>query len=190
MLLMVGLGNPGVQYANNRHNIGFRILDAIQAEYKFPAYISKFQGAYATGRLADQNIALLKPMTYMNLSGKSVSECIRFYKIPVENVYVFYDEIDLVLGKVKVKIGGSAAGHNGIKSLDQYIEKEYTRVRFGVDRPVGGQPVSSYVLQDFASFEKNDVQDLIHILVDELPRLVAGDKERFMSEIARRQQTK
>lgn len=190
MLLIVGLGNPGAQYADNRHNVGFKIVDAIQASYKFPEYTSKFQGAYSAGQIHGEKVILLKPMTYMNISGQSVGECMRFFKIPAENVFVFYDEIDLTLGKVKVKLGGSAAGHNGIKSLDQHLGKNYWRVRFGVDRPVNGMEVSSYVLQDFSSKEKPEVQDLIHILVDELPRLVSGDKERFMSEIARRKQVK
>jgi peptidyl-tRNA hydrolase, PTH1 family len=190
MLLIVGLGNPGSQYADNRHNIGFKILDAIQAAYKFPDYTSKFQGLVSTGQIGTEKIILLKPMTYMNLSGQSVGECMRFYKIPVENVIVFHDEIDLVLGKIKVKQGGSSAGHNGLKSMDQHIGKDYWRVRFGVDRPATGHQVSSYVLQDFSSNEKPEVQDLTHILVDEVPKLIEGDTQGFMSEIARRKQGK
>jgi PTH1 family peptidyl-tRNA hydrolase len=188
MLLIVGLGNPGTQYANNRHNVGFQIVDAIQQTYRFPDFTSKFQGLVTTGQIGSEKVILLKPLTYMNLSGQSVGECMRFYKIPADHVIVFYDEIDLVLGKVKVKQGGSAAGHNGIKSLDQHIGKDYWRVRFGVDRPAASHQVSSYVLQDFASSEKPVVQDLINVLVGEVPKLVVGDKEGFMSEIARRKQ--
>jgi len=188
MLLFVGLGNPGAQYADNRHNVGFKIVEAIQQTYKFPEFTSKFQGLVSTGQIGTEKVILLKPLTYMNLSGQSVGECMRFYKIPVDQVYVFYDEIDLVLGKIKVKQGGGAAGHNGIKSLDAHLGKDYWRVRFGVSRPLHSQQVSSYVLQDFSSNEKPDVQDLIHILVDEVPKIAAGDKEGFMSEIARRKQ--
>jgi PTH1 family peptidyl-tRNA hydrolase len=186
MLLIVGLGNPGTQYADNRHNVGFKILDAIQQSYKFPDFTSKFQGLVTTGQIGSEKVILLKPLTYMNLSGQSVGECARFYKIPVDQIIVIHDEIDLVLGKVKVKLGGGSAGHNGLKSLDQHLGKDYWRVRFGVDRPPQSHMVSSYVLQDFSSQEKPDVQDLIHILVDEMPKLVAGERELFMSEIARR----
>ncbi len=190
MLLIVGLGNPGAQYANNRHNIGFNVLDEIQQTYKFPEFSSKFQGMVTTGQIGSEKVILLKPMTYMNLSGQSVGECMRFYKIPVENIYVIHDEIDLVVGKIKVKQGGSHAGHNGLKSLDQHIGPDYWRVRFGVGRPAASHMVSSYVLQDFNSNEKPQVEDLAHILVDEVPKLTTGDIQGFMSEIARRYQGK
>lgn len=190
MLLIVGLGNPGAQYADNRHNVGFKILDAIQLDYKFPAFTSKFQGLMTAGQIGSEKVILLKPLTYMNLSGQSVGECARFYKITPDQIFVFHDEIDLVLGKVKVKQGGSPAGHNGLKSLDQHLGPDYWRIRFGVGRPVASHMVSSYVLQDFTSAEKPDVQDLINILSGEVPKLVAGDHQGFMSEIARRKQVK
>lgn len=186
MLLIVGLGNPGAQYANNRHNIGFQVVDEIQHTYKLPDFSSKFQGMVTTGQIGTQKVILLKPMTYMNLSGQSVGECMRFYKIAPENVIVIHDEIDLVPGKVKVKQGGSHAGHNGLKSLDQHIGDNYWRVRFGVGRPAASHMVSNYVLQDFAASEKPDVETLTHILVDEVPKLISGDTQGFMSEIARR----
>lgn len=188
MLLIVGLGNPGTQYANNRHNVGFKIIDEIAKDFKFPEFTSKFQGQVSTGQIGGEKIILLKPMTYMNLSGQSVGECMRFYKIPIENVYVFYDEIDLALGKVKVKQGGGAAGHNGIKSLDQHLGQNYWRVRFGVDRPKLSSMVSGYVLQDFSRDEKSLLDYLVSITSRELPKLVAGDMQGFMSEIARLKQ--
>lgn len=188
MLLIVGLGNPGAQYANNRHNVGFKIIDEIAKDFKFPEFTSKFQGQVSTGQIAGEKIILLKPMTYMNLSGQSVGECMRFYKIPVENVYVFYDEIDLALGKVKVKQGGGAAGHNGIKSLDQHLGQNYWRVRFGVDRPKISSMVSGYVLQDFSSVEKPILDHMITITSREVPKLISGDVQGFMSEIARLKQ--
>jgi PTH1 family peptidyl-tRNA hydrolase len=190
MLLLVGLGNPGTQYADNRHNVGFKIVDAIQQSYKFPDFTHKFQGFVSTGQIGDQKVILLKPMTYMNLSGQSVGECMRFYKIPVDQVYVFHDEIDLALGKIKVKQGGGSAGHNGLKSLDQHLGKDYWRVRFGVDRPPESHMVSTYVLQNFYNQEKPEAEDLIHVLVGEVPKLITGDHQGFMSEIARRKQTK
>lgn len=190
MLLIVGLGNPGAQYVNNRHNVGFKALDEIQQTYKFPDFSSKFQGLVAAGQIGSEKVILLKPMTYMNLSGQSVGECMRFYKIPTENVYVIHDEIDLALGKIKVKQGGSNAGHNGLKSMDQHIGNNFWRVRFGVDRPLSSHMVSTYVLQDFASNERPFMEDTIHILVDELPKLITGDVQSFMSDIARRQQGK
>lgn len=188
MLLIVGLGNPGSQYVNNRHNIGFKVLDEIQQTYKFPDFSSKFQGLVTAGQIGTQKIILLKPMTYMNLSGQSVGECMRFYKIPTENVYVIHDEIDFVPGKIKVKQGGGNAGHNGLKSMDQHIGNNFWRIRFGVGRPANSAMVSNYVLQDFNTNERPLIEDTTHILVDELPKLITGDTQSFMSDIARRQQ--
>ncbi len=138
MLLLAGLGNPGAKYANNRHNVGFMAVDAIARRHSFSPWSRKFQAEIAEGRLGGEKALLLKPQTFMNLSGQAVGEALRFYKLDPSAVTVLYDEIDLAPGKIRVKIGGGAGGHNGIRSIDQHIGQNYRRVRIGVGHP-GGQ---------------------------------------------------
>ena len=184
MLLLVGLGNPGPRYANNRHNIGFMAVDEIARRHGFAPWRVRFQGLIADGRIGAHRALLLKPQTYMNESGRSVGETLRFYKLAPAEVIVFYDEIDLVFGKVKVKTGGGAGGHNGIRSLDQHIGKDYRRVRLGVGRPARKEMVHGHVLQDFAKAELPGVEKLIDAVVGELPLLIEGDEGAYMSRVA------
>ena len=152
MLLFAGLGNPGAKFANNRHNVGFMAADAIARRHSFSPWSRKFQAEIAEGRLADEKVILIKPQTFMNLSGQSVGEAMRFYKLEPSALTVFYDEIDLAAGKVRVKTGGGAGGHNGIRSLDQHIGNSYRRVRIGVGHPGVKEMVHGHVLGDFAAF--------------------------------------
>src|SRR6056297_3617388 len=155
MLLFAGLGNPGTKYAGNRHNIGFMALDRIAADHGFGPWKAKFQGEIAEGRLGGEKLLLLKPMTYMNLSGQSVGEAMRFYKLAPGDVTVFHDELDLAPGKVRVKTGGGHAGHNGLRSIHQHIGESYARVRLGIGHPGRKELVSHYVLQDFPKSERD-----------------------------------
>lgn len=185
MRLIVGLGNPGPQYALNRHNVGFMAADAIARVHLFAPYRKKFSGDYAEGAIAGARVALLKPMTYMNDSGLSVAEAARFFKIPIEDVVVIHDEIDLAPGRLKVKRGGGTAGHNGIESIDAYLGADFTRVRIGVGHPGDPERVADYVLADFAKAEREGwVATLIAALAAEFPRLIAGDDGGFMSRVA------
>ena len=149
MKLFVGLGNPGKKYVNNRHNIGFMALDQIANDHSFSSWKSKFQGQLSDGKLGLEKVILLKPETFMNLSGQSVSETIKFYKIKTEDVVVFHDELDLSPSKLRVKISGGHAGHNGLRSIHQHIGPDYQRVRMGIGHPGHKDRVANYVLSDF-----------------------------------------
>lgn len=184
MLLLVGLGNPGPRYANNRHNIGFMVVDEIARRHGFAPWRARFQGLISDGRIGAHRILALKPETYMNESGRAVGAAVRFYKLPLDQITVFHDEIDLAFGKVKVKTGGGAAGHNGIRSLDAHIGRDYRRVRLGVGRPDRKEMVHGHVLQDFSKAEMPGVEKLIGAVVGELPLLLDGDESGFMSRVA------
>ena len=184
MLLLVGLGNPGPRYANNRHNIGFMAVDEIVRRHGFGPWRVRFQGLISDGRIGAHRALVMKPQTYMNESGRAVGEAVRFYKLAPGQVTVIYDEIDLVFGKVKVKTGGGAGGHNGIRSLDQHIGRDYRRVRLGVGRPARKEMVHGHVLQDFAKAELPGVEKLIDAVVGELPLLLEGDEGAYMSRVA------
>lgn len=186
MLLVVGLGNPGPRYQNNRHNIGFMALDRIAASLGSPPFRARFDGLLAEGKLGDEKILLLKPMTFMNESGRSVGPALRFYKLAPEDLIVFHDEIDLKAGKVRVKTGGGAAGHNGIKSIDAHIGPEYRRVRIGVGHPGGERSVAGHVLGDFAKEDARWRDPLLDALVGEFPLLVEGEDDLYMSKVAAR----
>ena len=153
MKLFVGLGNPGAKYQNNRHNIGFMALDQIASDHGFSPWKKKFQGQMCDGRLGREKVTLLKPETFMNLSGQSVGEAMRFYKLTPADVVVFHDELDLAPTKIKCKTGGGHAGHNGLRSIHQHIGVEYDRVRMGIGHPGHKDKVASYVLNDFAKAE-------------------------------------
>ncbi len=185
MLLLVGLGNPGPRHANNRHNIGFMAVDGIVRRYGFGPWRTRFSGRIAEGRIEGGKVLALEPETYMNESGRAVGEAARFYKLePEAQVIVIYDEIDLKPGKVKVKLGGGAGGHNGIRSIDSHIGRDYRRVRLGVGHPGDKDLVHGYVLQDFAKAEVAERDKLIDAVAGELPRLIAGDDGGFMSRLA------
>ncbi|MDQ2089474.1 aminoacyl-tRNA hydrolase [Marimonas arenosa] len=186
MQLFVGLGNPGAKYARNRHNIGFLAVDRIAEDHGFPPWRSKFQGVITEGRLGTEKVLLLKPETFMNLSGQSVGEAMRFYKLTPEDVVVFHDELDLAPGKVRVKQGGGHAGHNGLRSIHGHIGAEYTRVRLGIGHPGHRDRVSAYVLSDFAKAEQDWLDDVLRGVSDGATDLAAGDSGRFMNAVALR----
>lgn len=185
MKLLVGLGNPGAQYEGNRHNVGFMALDAIAARHAFGAWKRKFQGLAAEGEIGGERVMLLKPQTYMNESGRSVGEAARFLKIPLADITVLYDEIDLAPGKLRVKTGGGNAGHNGLRSITQHLGNDYVRVRIGVGHPGDKALVANYVLSDFAKAEKAWLEPLLAAIAAAAGRLVAADQARFQTDVAR-----
>ena len=186
MQLLVGLGNPGTGYARHRHNIGFMAMDSIASVHGLGPWRTGFQGQYAEGRIKTHKIALLKPTTFMNESGRSVAEALRFWKLdPATELTVFYDELDLDPFRLKVKHGGGAAGHNGIRSIDGHIGPDFRRVRLGIGHPGHKDRVTPHVLGNFATAEIADRDHLLQTLAHDLPWLLDGDDPRFMSEIAR-----
>ena len=186
MKLFVGLGNPGSKYAGNRHNIGFMALDQIASDHNFAPWRSKFQGKLAEGRLGREKVMLLKPETFLNLSGQSVGEAMRFFKLEPSDITVFHDELDLAPGKCRVKTGGGHAGHNGLRSMHQHIGPEYQRVRLGIGHPGHKDRVSGYVLHDFAKADAEWLDDVLRGIGDGAPDLAEGEASRFMNAIARR----
>jgi len=184
MLLLVGLGNPGPRYADNRPNIGFMAVDAIVRRHSFSPWRSRFQADCAEGVLGGEKVLALKPQTYMNESGRAVGEALRFYKLAPENVIVLYDEIDLAPGKIRVKQGGGTGGHNGIRSLEAHIGKEFWRVRLGVGHPGHKELVHGHVLSDFAKADKVWLDKLLDAVATESTALAEGDAPRFMSRVA------
>ncbi|MFC3614356.1 aminoacyl-tRNA hydrolase [Lutimaribacter marinistellae] len=186
MQLFVGLGNPGAKYAQNRHNIGFMALDRIAGDHGFGPWRAKFQGEVAEGRLDSEKVLLLKPGTFMNRSGQSVGEAMRFYKLESTDVTVFHDELDLAPGKVRVKAGGGHAGHNGLRSIHDHIGAAYDRVRLGIGHPGRKELVSGYVLHDFPKSDQDWLDDVLRGVSDGAPALAAGDGGRFMNAVALR----
>ncbi|MFX0542173.1 aminoacyl-tRNA hydrolase [Roseovarius sp. S4756] len=186
MLIFAGLGNPGAKYAGNRHNIGFMALDRIASDHGFGPWKARFQGQTAEGRLGDNKVLLLKPETFMNLSGQSVGEAMRFFKLEAPDITVFHDEIDLAPGKVRVKDGGGHAGHNGLRSIHQHIGPHYTRVRMGVGHPGHKDAVPGYVLHDFAKADQDWLDDVLRGCSDGAPHLAAGDNGKFQNAVALR----
>jgi len=185
MQLFVGLGNPGAKYRHNRHNIGFMAVDRI-AQSGFSPWKSKFQGMVSEGRLGSERVVLLKPATFMNLSGQSVGEAMRFFKLTPEEVTVLHDELDLAPGKVRLKTGGGHAGHNGLRSLHQHIGPGYHRVRLGIGHPGHKDRVANYVLSDFAKAETAWLDDLLRGIEDGAVELAAGEGPKFLNAIALR----
>ncbi|WP_227287623.1 aminoacyl-tRNA hydrolase [Boseongicola sp. H5] len=184
MRLFVGLGNPGGKYAGNRHNIGYMALDKIAEDHGFGPWRSKFQGVIAEGRLGGEKVLALKPETFMNLSGQSVGEAMRFYKLDPGDVTVFYDELDLAPGKLRVKTGGGLAGHNGLRSINAHIGADFTRVRMGIGHPGHKDRVSGYVLSDFAKADQDWLAGLLQGVSDGAGELAAGDPGKFMNAVA------
>ena len=186
MKLIVGLGNPGAKYAQNRHNIGFMAVDIIAADHGFSPWRSKFQGQICEGRFGAQKVALLKPETFMNLSGQSVGEAMRYLKVAHEDVIVFHDELDLAPGKVRLKTGGGHAGHNGLRSIHGHIGPDYDRVRMGIGHPGHKDAVAGYVLRDFSKADAAWLDDELRGISDGIAHLVAGDGSKFLNAIALR----
>ena len=184
--LFVGLGNPGAKYAGNRHNIGFMAVDRIAADHGFSPWKARFQGLAAEGRLGGIRTTLLKPQTFMNLSGQSVGEAMRYLKLTPADVMVLHDELDLAPGKCRVKRGGGHAGHNGLRSIHQHIGADYGRVRLGIGHPGDKDRVAPYVLSDFAKADAGWLDDLLRGLSDGAPNLAAGDEGRFQNAVAAR----
>ncbi|WP_430395414.1 aminoacyl-tRNA hydrolase [Ferrovibrio sp.] len=183
MLLLVGLGNPGPEHQRQRHNIGFMAIDAIAERYNFAPFRKRFQGELAEGVLDGIKTLLLKPQTYMNLSGKSVGEAAHFYKLPPAQVVVLHDELDLAPGKLRVKLGGGHAGHNGLRSVDAAIGADYRRVRLGIGHP-GKEQVLGFVLQNFSEVEQDWLNPLLEAIADAAPALARGDDVGFMNKVA------
>ncbi len=183
MHLLVGLGNIGKQYESTRHNFGFILLDQIIADYGFSSGIKKFKGEVFTGEIDDKKVIALKPHTFMNLSGESVLQAAQFYKVKPENIIVLHDELDLEPGKVRVKIGGGHAGHNGLKSIDSKIGKNYMRLRLGIGRPENqNYQTSDYVLGKFLAKEKELVERVNEKSSDLIGKLLQGKMEDFMND--------
>lgn len=186
MKLFIGLGNPGPKYAMTRHNIGFMAVDEIAATHSFAPWRKKFQGQVTEGVLAGVKVILLKPETFMNRSGQSVGEAVRFYKIAISDVTVFHDELDLAPGKCRVKQGGGHAGHNGLRSIHQHLSPEYQRVRLGIGHPGRKELVAGYVLHDFPKADLGWLDDVLRGIGDGAAHLAAGHGDKFMSAVALR----
>ena len=188
MQLWVGLGNPGPQYAMQRHNVGFMAVDTIADVHGFGPVQKKFQGWLQEGRIGSEKILLLKPATFMNESGRSVGEAMRFYKLDLSDLTVFHDELDIAPFKVKVKQGGGHAGHNGLRSIAQHLGPDFRRVRLGIGHPGHKDRVTGYVLGNYAKAEIDPLSDMLGAVAAEADRLAAGDDTRFMNDIALRLQ--
>lgn len=183
MKLLVGLGNPGNQYAGNRHNIGFMAIDAIARAHGIATWKSKHGGQIAEGTIGGERVMLLKPQTFMNKSGDSVQQAARFFKIENADIVVFYDELDLAPGKVRVKVGGGNGGHNGLRSIDPQIGLDYKRVRLGIGHP-GKEFVTHHVLGDFAKADSIWLEPLLDEVARQAPLLLKGDDNGFMNKLA------
>ena len=183
MRLFVGLGNPGAKYAANRHNIGFLAIEEIARRHRFAPWRTRFQGQISEGTIGDERVMLLKPQTYMNESGQSVGEAMRFFKIALGDISVFHDELDLAPSKMRVKIGGGNAGHNGLRSITAHCGNDYRRVRLGIGHPGDKSLVYPFVLGDFAKAEWPWVEDLCIACSDAAPLLASGEDASFQNKV-------
>lgn len=184
MLLLVGLGNPGPKYEKNRHNIGFMAVDEIVRRHSFGAWRARFQALTAEGSIGGQKVLAIKPVTYMNESGRAVGEALRFYKLEPSDAIVIYDELDLKPGKIRVRQGGGLAGHNGLRSINAHVGNDFRRVRVGIGHPGDKARVHGHVLGDFAKAELPLVGRIVDAIADAMPVLLAGDDGAFMSKVA------
>lgn len=184
MLLVVGLGNPGAEYARNRHNIGFMAADGIVRRHGFSPWRSRFQGQAAEGNIGGRKVLVLKPMTYMNESGRSVGEALRFHKIVLSDVVVLHDELDLAAGRIRVKVGGGHAGHNGLRSIQAHVGADFKRVRMGIGHPGDKARVTGHVLGDFAKADQAWLDPLLDAVADHIDLLLDGRDSDFMSKVA------
>ncbi len=183
MLLFVGLGNPNPNNKNNRHNVGFHVIDAINQKFKLSKQKPKFKGLLTTGTIEEQKVYAIKPLTFMNSSGVCIKELAEYFKIEVKNIFVFHDDMDIDVGKVKVKFGGSSAGHNGIESIDKNIGKNYSRIRIGVGRPKNNSTGAEHVLDNFSTEEQQSMEDVTKNIIESLSSLIKKDLDLFSSKI-------
>ena len=183
MMLLVGLGNPNPNNKNNRHNIGFLVIDAINEKFKLSKQKPKFKGLLTTGKIDEQKVFAIKPLTFMNSSGICIKELVEYFKIDASNIFVFHDDMDISVGKVKVKFGGSDAGHNGIESIDKNIGKHYSRIRIGIGRPKINSLGADHVLDNFSLEEKKKVEELTESIINSLSILIKKDLDLFSSKV-------
>ena len=183
MLLLVGLGNPSPHNEKNRHNIGFKIIDAINQKFGLSKQKPKFKGLLTTGNIKEQKVYAIKPLTFMNNSGTAIKELIDYFKINSKDVIVFHDDMDIDFGKVKAKFGGSSAGHNGIESIDKFIGKDYSRVRIGIGHPQKKKKVNNHVLEDFKDDEEKKIKEITDNIVKSIPTLIEKKIDLFSSKV-------
>ena len=183
MLLLVGLGNPNPNNTNNRHNVGFLAIDSINAKYKLSKQKPKFKGLLTTGQVEEQKVFAIKPLTFMNNSGVCIKELIEYFKIDAKDVFVFHDDMDVAIGKIKVKFGGSDAGHNGIGSIDKNIGKNYTRIRIGIGRPKKNAAGADFVLDNFSNEEKQTIINVNDNIIKFMSMLIKKDLDLFSSKV-------
>ena len=183
MILFVGLGNPTPDSENNRHNIGFKIIDSINKKFSLSKQKPKFKGLLTTGNIENKKVYAIKPLTFMNNSGVCIRELIEYFKIDVEDVIVFHDDLDVEFGKIKAKFGGSSAGHNGIASIDKFIGKDYSRIRIGIGKPKNGIEVADYVLQNFNEDESEGIEKMSKNITDSISILVEKKLDLFSSTV-------
>ena len=183
MLLLVGLGNPNPNNSNNRHNVGFLVIDEINKKFKLSKQKPKFKGLLTTGNINEQKVYAIKPLTFMNSSGVCIKELIEYFKIDVKNVFVFHDDMDIDLGKIKAKFGGSSAGHNGIESIDKNIGKLYSRIRIGIGRPKDNSTGADHVLDNFSKDEKKSIDEVTNNIIESMSALISKDLDLFSSKI-------
>jgi PTH1 family peptidyl-tRNA hydrolase len=183
MLLLVGLGNPSPNSQNNRHNVGFLVIDSINQKYKLSKQKPKFKGLLTTGKIEEQKVFAIKPLTFMNRSGVCIKELVDYFRIDVENIIVFHDDMDIDIGKVKAKFGGSSAGHNGIESIDKNIGKNYSRVRIGIGRPKNSSTGADHVLENFSNDEKLSVEKVTSNITGFMSDLIKKDLDLFSSKV-------
>lgn len=183
MLLFVGLGNPTPNSQNNRHNIGFKVVDAINQKFRLSKQKPKFKGLLTTGNIGEKKIYVIKPLTFMNNSGICIRELLEYFKIEAEDVIVFHDDLDVEFGKIKVKFGGSSAGHNGIASIDKFIGKDYSRVRIGIGKPENKVSASDYVLNDFTEDEQKHLEKITNNIIESISILIDKKLDLFSSSV-------
>ena len=187
MLLVVGLGNPTQDSENNRHNVGFKIIDSINKKFSLSKQKPKFKGLLTTGNIGNEKIYAIKPLTFMNNSGVCIRELIEYFKIDAEDVIVFHDDLDVEFGKIKAKFGGSSAGHNGIASIDKFIGKDYSRIRVGIGKPKNDIEVADYVLQNFNEDEIVKIDNIIKNITDSISDLIDKKLDLFSSTVNNKQ---
>ena len=183
MLLFVGLGNPTPDSENNRHNVGFKIIDSINKKFSLSKQKPKFKGLLTTGKVGEEKVYAIKPLTFMNNSGICIREVIEYFKIDAEDVMVFHDDLDIDFGKIKAKFGGSSAGHNGIESIDKFIGKDYSRIRIGIGKPTENIEVGDYVLQNFNEDEILDIEKISNNITDSISILIKKKLDLFSSTV-------
>ena len=182
-MLLVGQGNPNPNNSNNRHNVGLLVIDAINQKFKLSKQKPKFKGLLTTGKINEQKVYAIKPLTFMNSSGICIKELIEYFKIDVKNVFVFHDDMDIDLGKIKAKFGGSSAGHNGIESIDKNIGKLYSRIRIGIGRPKDNSTGADHVLDNFSKDEKKSIDEVTNNIIESMSALISKDLDLFSSKI-------